>query len=89
MGGGEVAVSNLINAPVFSNPDYVPQVERETKTVQFKPKDCAISFVDNLKGEQRNRFKKMLDMGIECGEGIAKAYNVPFTEFISEVKAII
>lgn len=56
---------------------------------KFNPIDCARLFVDGLKDDQRIKFKRMIENNIKCGEGIAKAYNIPYETFISQVKSII
>lgn len=50
---------------------------------------CARLFVDGMGDNQRDRFKRMMQSGVEVGRSIAQTYEVPLDEFIDEVRKII
>jgi len=69
-------------------------VEKSNKVVlggngQFSIEDYAIAFVYGMGKKQRNRFKKMLENNIKCGECVAYNYGINYDEFITEVKRIL
>ena len=51
--------------------------------------DYAIAFVYGMGYTQRNRFKKMLEQGIKCGECVALNYGVNYDDLIKEVSRIL
>ena len=56
---------------------------------QFSIEDYAIAFVYGMGKKQRDRFKKMLEHNIKCGESVADSYGVDYNQFITEVKRIL
>ena len=48
--------------------------------------EYATAFIDGMGETQRDRFKKMLESGIQCGMSVAAAYGINYSEFIDEVK---
>jgi len=80
-------ISNLIQPPKSKNSNIQnSQIIKDTSsTVQ----NCAKLFVCGMGDAQRERFKIMLQSGIQCGESVAKSYNVPLNEFVAEVQKII
>ena len=71
----EVA-NDMVNIPIM-------------KDGRFSTKDYAITFVYGMGKTQRERFKKMLEQGIECGISVADSYGVNYQDFITEVKKIL
>lgn len=55
----------------------------------FTIEDYAITFVYGMGKTQRDRFKKMLEQNIKCGESVAYNYGVNYDDLISEVKRIL
>ena len=55
----------------------------------FSIEDYAITFVYGMGKTQRDRFKKMLEQNIKCGESVAYNYGVDYGDLISEVKRIL
>lgn len=55
----------------------------------FSIEDYAITFVYGMGKNQRDRFKKMLDQGIRCGESVAVSYGVDYDDLMKEVKRIL
>lgn len=70
-------------------------VEKSTKKIvpnsngQFSIEDYAIAFVYGMGKKQRDRFKKMLEHNIKCGESVAYSYGVDYDQLINEVKRIL
>lgn len=56
---------------------------------QYSIEDYAITFVYGMGKTQRERFKKMLEQGITCGESVAYNYGIEYKPFIVEVKRIL
>lgn len=56
---------------------------------QFSIEDYAIAFVYGMGKKQRDRFKKMLENNIKCGESVAYSYGVDYDQLINEVKRIL
>ena len=56
---------------------------------QYSIEDYAITFIYGMGKTQRERFKKMLEQGLTCGESIAYNYGIEYKPFISEVKRIL
>jgi len=52
----------------------------------FSIQEYANSFINGMSETQRNRFKQMLENGIECGMSVAESYGIDYVKFISEVK---
>jgi len=71
----------------------VPPKSKSSESVTSVPstavQNCARLFIGSMGDNQRERFKKMLQSGVQCGESIAKSYGVPLNEFIAEVEKII
>jgi hypothetical protein len=69
------------------------EVEKDTtklmKNGKFSIQDYAIAFIYGMGKNQRNRFKEMLNQGIECGESVAVNYGIDYKDFIKEVKRIL
>lgn len=65
------------------------------KKVENKPKvnasitEYAVAFIEGMSDTQLNRFKKMLENGIQCGMSVARSYNIDYDKFINEVKRIL
>ena len=56
---------------------------------KYSIQDYAISFIYGMGNTQRERFKKMLQHGIKCGESVALNYGVDYNDLINEVKRIL
>ena len=56
---------------------------------KFSIEDYAITFVYGMGKPQRDRFKKMLEQGIKCGESVAYNYGIDYDELIKEIKRIL
>lgn len=80
-------ISNLIQPPKPKN--YETGEIRHTSTTATTAQNCARLFVGSMGEAQRERFKMMLQSGVECGQSVAQSYGVPVSEFIYEVKKII
>lgn len=55
----------------------------------YSIQDYAIAFIYGMGNVQRERFKKMLQQGIKCGESVALNYGVDYNDLINEVKRIL
>ena len=55
----------------------------------YTVKEHAQTFIDSLSAEQRRRFKKMIEAGVNVGESIAKTYGLDSKEFIKALKQVI
>lgn len=55
----------------------------------FTIEDYAITFVYGMGKTQRDRFKKMLEQNIKCGESVAYNYGVDYEDLMKEVKRIL
>jgi len=77
-------ISNLIQPPKSKN--SITKINKDTSTAV---QNCAKLFVSGMGDAQRERFKIMLQNGIQCGESIAKSYGVPLEDFITEIKKLI
>lgn len=69
-------------------------VEKSEKRIipsngKFSIEDYAIAFVYGMGKKQRDRFKKMIQNNIKCGESVADGYGVDYEQFMSEVKRIL
>lgn len=69
-------------------------VEKSEKRIvptngKFSTEDYAIAFVYGMGKKQRDRFKKMLESNIKCGESVANSYGIDYDPFIKEVKRIL
>ena len=64
-------------------------VEKSTNNGKFNTEDYAIAFIYGMSKTQRDRFKKMLEQGIRCGESVALNYGVDYNELMNEVKRIL
>lgn len=60
-----------------------------TNKTNFSIEDYAITFVYGMGKTQRDRFKKMLEQNIKCGESVAYNYGVNYDDLIKEVKRIL
>ena len=61
-------------------------VEQPVLSTNPTIKEYAIAFINGMGETQKNRFKKMLENGINCGMSIADNYGVDYDDFITEVK---
>ena len=61
----------------------------QNKSGNYSITDYAISFIYGMGTTQRERFKKMLEQGIRCGESVALNYGVDYDDLINEVKRIL
>lgn len=75
--GRDMANTSLIN------------VEKSNNNGKFTIEDYAIAFVYGMGKPQRARFKRMLELGVKCGESVALNYGVDYTELMTEVKRIL
>lgn len=69
-------------------------VEKSEKRIiptngKFTIEDYAIAFVYGMGKKQRERFKRMLQNNIKCGESVADSYGVDYEQLIAEVKRIL
>ena len=74
------------------NPSITIPVEKTISKLnngKFSIEDYAIAFVYGMGKSQRERFKKMLEQNIKCGESIAVSYGVDYDKLIHEVKRIL
>lgn len=55
----------------------------------YSIEDYAITFVYGMGKSQRDRFKKMLEQNIKCGESVAYNYGVDYDKLMQEVKRIL
>lgn len=62
---------------------------KPTNNGKFSIEDYAITFVYGMGKPQRERFKKMLEQGIKCGESVAYNYGIDYDELMTEVKRIL
>lgn len=76
-------ISRLIDLDIKI--DETPINER-TNNTNFDIKDYAISFINGMNENQRNRFKLMLQNNIQCGMSVAYSYGIDYQKFIAEVK---
>ena len=78
-------ISRLIDLNITTSS---PKFKLETKPLKttFTIKDYAKSFINGMGETQRNRFKQMLENGIQCGTSVAKSYGINYDKFIKEVK---
>jgi len=79
-------VSNLIQPPA---PKNAPAGKKEADSHSVTAGNCARLFVNGMGDAQRERFKAMLQSGVQCGESVARSYGVPLGDFIAEVRKII
>ena len=65
--------------------------DEKSKNVKgnYSIQDYAIAFIYGMGNVQRERFKKMLQQGIKCGESVALNYGVDYNDLINEVKRIL
>ena len=61
-------------------------VEKPVLSTNPTIEEYARAFINGMGETQRNRFKKMLENGINCGMSIADNYGVDYDDFIIEVK---
>ena len=59
---------------------------QEINNGNYSIKDYATAFINGMGEVQRNRFKKMLENGIQCGLSVAYNYGIEYEPFIEEVK---
>ena len=72
-----------MNIPSISNNrELITPFNKDIYTI----KDYAVTFLQGMGETQRNRFKKMLENGIQCGMSVANNYGIDYDEFIEEVK---
>lgn len=67
----------------------IDKTYKTTNKGQFTIEDYAIAFVYGMGKKQRDRFKKMLEQNIKCGESVAINYGVDYDELMTEVKRIL
>ena len=67
----------------------IQNVEKFKNNGKFTIEDYAIAFVYGMGKPQRDRFKRMLEQGIKCGESVALNYGVDYDQLINEVKRIL
>lgn len=67
----------------------IPVDNKEKVNSQFSIKDYAIAFIYGMGITQRERFKKMLEQGYECGKSVALNYGIEYEPFIEEVKRLL
>ena len=75
-------VNNIISTPM-------EKVASKSNNGKFSVEDYAITFVYGMGKTQRERFKKMLENNIKCGESVANNYRVDYDSLIKEVKRIL
>lgn len=64
-------------------------VEKSTNNGKFSIEDYAIAFIYGMGKTQRDRFKKMLEQNIKCGESVAMNYGVDYDALMTEIKRIL
>lgn len=69
--------------------DTVKLFNVEDEKRKYTVEDYALSFILGMGVSQRNRFKKMLEQGIKCGESVAINYGVDYDDLMKEVKRIL
>jgi len=79
-------ISSLIQPPASKN---APAGKKETDSHSVTAGNCARLFVNGMGDAQRERFKVMLQSGVQCGESVARSYGVPLGDFMAEVRKII
>lgn len=67
----------------------MPIDKKENSNGKFTITDYAIAFIYGMSTGQRERFKKMLEQGYECGKSIANNYDVDYDKFIKEVRRLL
>lgn len=75
-------VSSLINMNIRVDTNKKPVMYNGRFTVE----QYVSTFLNGLGETQRNRFKKMIELGIKSGMSVAKSYGLDYDEFITEVK---
>ena len=70
-------------------PPKARAVHHEEYAISATVQNCARLFVGGMGETQRERFRRMIQIGAGCCESIAQAYSVPLDEFVAEVKRII
>ena len=68
------------------NMEIPKAMELENNNGKYSIKDYATAFINGMGEVQRNRFKKMLENGIQCGLSVAYNYGIEYEPFIEEVK---
>ena len=56
---------------------------------KYTIQDYALAFIHGMGNVQRERFKKMLQNNIKCGESVALNYGVDYNDLMNEVKRIL
>ena len=51
-------------------------VEKPAKNGKFTIEDYASAFINGMDNNQKERFKRMLENGINCGESVAYNYGI-------------
>lgn len=67
----------------------IPVDKTNNTNGKFSIEDYAITFVYGMGKNQRDRFKKMLEQDIKCGESVAYNYGVDYDQLMKEVKRLL
>lgn len=77
-------INRLINMEV--KPLNMRDINNNISNKNYTIEEYVNAFINGMGETQRNRFKKMLENGIECGMSVAENYNLDYNKFIIEVK---
>lgn len=61
-------------------------IQPSLPVTNYTIQEYALAFISGLNITQKERFKQMLENGIECGMSVAKSYGINYKEFIKEIK---
>lgn len=69
--------------------DFIAEDTKHISPTTITVLDHARDFVNSLNPEQRRRFRKMMEQGINVGESLAKTYDLDPTEFMQALKQVL
>jgi hypothetical protein len=78
-------INRLIDMNISVSDNLKSKIPKAVDT-NYSITEYAKSFINGMGETQRNRFKKMLENGIQCGMSVAESYGIDYEEFIDEVK---
>lgn len=79
-------INRLINMEVRMPSKGNLSSEIAINSSEYSIQEYVAAFLSGLGETQRNRFKQMLQIGIQSGMSIAKSYGIDYDDFITEVK---
>ena len=62
----------------------IPNIDNGNYTVE----EYASAFINGMGETQKQRFKKMLENGIQCGLSVAQNYGIDYDDFITDEKVL-